>query len=132
VYTNTTYGTYGKKRDETVAEKITNFNCKFESHKDFLLVEPAEVEQRKVFTPFYKLWQKVDFDFHELEIKNFSQLISYQQTEAKDFVDIPKHPYFTMEFGQQRMKNHIKKSYNDDRNDLSIDGVSRLSPYHRH
>jgi len=132
VYTNTSYGTYGKKRDETVAEKIKHLGCKFESHKDFILVEPQEVEQRKVFTTFYKLWQKVDFDFHELELKEFSQLPTKQQSEAKDFVTIPKHPYFTMEFGEDRFKNHIKKSYNEQRNDLGIDGISRLSPYHRH
>jgi len=132
VFTNTSYGTYWKKRDETVAEKIKHLWCKFESHKDFLLVEPHEVEQRKVFTPFYKLWQKVEFEFHELELKKFTQLKTTQQTQAKDFVDTPKHPYFTMKFGQERFKNHIKKSYNQDRNDLWIDGISRLSPYHRH
>jgi len=76
------------------------------------------VEQRKVFTPFYKLWQKVEFEFHELELKKFTQLKTTQQTQAKDFVDTPKHPYFTMKFGQERFKNHIKKSYNQDRNDL--------------
>jgi len=68
VYTNTSYGTYGKKRDEIVAEKIKHLGCRFESHKDFLLAEPHEIEQRKVFTPFYKLWQKLDFDFNELEL----------------------------------------------------------------
>ncbi|MDA9129206.1 DNA photolyase family protein [Candidatus Gracilibacteria bacterium] len=132
VYTNTSYGTYGKKRDTTVSEKIHHMGCDFESHKDFLLVEPHEVEQRKVFTPFYKLWQKVEFDFHELELTEFSQLKSEEQTEARDFVKIEKHPYFTMDFGLDRFENHIKKSYKENRNDLWKDGVSRLSPYHRH
>jgi hypothetical protein len=31
----------------------------FVLEKDFLLVEPQEVEARKVFTPFSKLWMKV-------------------------------------------------------------------------
>jgi len=55
IFTNTSYGNYGKKRDLLVAEKST---CNFETYKDYLLAEPHEIEQRKVFTPFYKLWQK--------------------------------------------------------------------------
>lgn len=98
VYTNTSYGIYGKKRDSKISEKLHHMGCKFESHKDYLLVEPQEVEQRKVFSPFYKLWQKVDFDFHELELTEFSQLKTDENTEAKDFIDIPCHPYFTMKF----------------------------------
>jgi hypothetical protein len=55
-------------------------DCKFESHKDFLLAEPHEIEQRKVFTPFYKLWQKLHFETNELEIKKFSQLECQEYT----------------------------------------------------
>ena len=132
VYTNTSYGSYWKKRDESVAEKIKHLWCKFESHKDFLLAEPHEIEQRKVFTPFYKLWQKLDFDCNELELTSFKQLKTLEQTEAKDFVSIAKHPYFTMDFWKDRFDSYIKKSYDDTRNDLDTDGTSRLSPYLRH
>jgi deoxyribodipyrimidine photo-lyase len=37
-----------------------------------------------------------------------------------------------MDFWKERFENHIKKSYKEERNDLSLDGISRLSPYHRH
>lgn len=132
VYTNTSYGSYWKKRDEIVAEKIKYLGCDFESHKDFLLVEPHEIEQRKVFTPFYKLWQKLDFDFNELKLTQFQQLKTAENTTAKDFIKTEKHPYFTMEFGKLRFNEYIKKDYKDVRNDLDIDGTSRLSPYLRH
>lgn len=128
IYTNTTYGSYGKTRDEKIIDLC---NCKFESHKDFVLAEPHEVEQRKVFTPFYKLWQKLDFDTAELKITQFSQLQTEEQTEAKDFIEIEKHPYFTMEFGRERFKKLPFLHYNDVRNDLDKDGTSRLSPYLR-
>jgi len=128
IYTNTTYGTYGKARDEKVAELCS---CKFESHKDFLLAEPHEVEQRKVFTPYYKLWQKLEFDTAEVEITNFTQLETEEQSEASDFIEIKKHPYFTMEFGRERFEKYIQSNYQDIRNDLDIDGTSRLSPYLR-
>ena len=132
VYTNTSYGSYGKKRDEKVAEKIRHLWCQFESHKDFVLVEPQEVEQRKVFTPFYKLWQKVDFDFHELELTEFKQLETTEKTEAHNFISIEKHPYFTMAFWKERLEKYIREDYKDIRNDLDKDGTSRLSPYLRH
>jgi deoxyribodipyrimidine photo-lyase len=105
--------------------------CKFESYKDFLLAEPHEVEQRKVFTPFYKLWQKLDFDTSEVEITKFKQLQTEEQTEAKDFIKLEKHPYFTMKFGQERFAKLPFPHYNDARNDLDKDGTSRLSPYLR-
>lgn len=128
IYTNTSYGTYGKSRDIKVAEQC---NCRFESHKDFLLTEPHEVEQRKVFTPYYKLWQKADFDTQELELTRFCQLQSEEQGEAKDYISHPSHPYFTIEFWKQRLTKYITKEYQDIRNQLDIDGTSRLSPYLR-
>ncbi len=129
IYTNTSYGTYGKQRDLKVAQLS---DCKFESHKDFLLAEPHEIEQRKVFTPFYKLWQKLHFETNELEIKKFSQLECQEYTWAWDFIKIEKHPYFTMEFWKERFEKYIRASYDDTRNDLDKDGTSRLSPYLRH
>lgn len=87
IFTNTSYGMYGKVRDEKVIELVSQLGCKFESHKDFLLVEPHEVEQRKVFTPFYKLWQKF-LQAHPENlrilppIEKFSQLSSEEQTQA--------------------------------------------------
>jgi hypothetical protein len=62
------------------------------------LAEPHEVEQRKVFTPYYKLWKKLDLDTAEVEITKFNQLESEEQSEAHDFIDLEKHPYFTMKF----------------------------------
>jgi deoxyribodipyrimidine photo-lyase len=115
-------------RDNKIAEIC---GCNFESHKDFLLAEPHEVEQRKVFTPYYKLWQKLDFDTAELEIIKFNQLVTEEQTGASDFIDLEKHPYFTMEFGQERFEKYIRSDYIDNRNDLDKDGTSRLSPYLR-
>ena len=132
LYTNTSYGNYWKKRDRQIFEQLEKFGCKTESHKDFLLAEPHEVEQRKVFTPYYKLWQKLDFDTNELELTKFSQLQTSEQSEASDFIKIEKHPYFTMQFGQERLEKYINTNYNDVRNDLDKDGTSRLSPYLRH
>ena len=137
IFTNTTYGTYGKKRDEIIIESVSKLGCTFESHKDFLIAEPHEIEQRKVFTPFYKLWQKYILAHPEAiallpEITHFSQLKTSEQTEAKDFIELEKHPYFTMQFWTERLEKNISSNYDDTRNSLDKDGTSRLSPYLRH
>ena len=131
LYTNTSYGTYGKVRDQKVFEAISQLWCAVESHKDFLIAEPHEVEQRKVFTPYFKLWKKYNFDTSELTIDEFEQLEIKEQTEAKDFIDIEKHSYFTMKFGQLRFDGLPFMQYDETRNNLDQDGTSRLSPYLR-
>ena len=131
LYVNTSYGSYGKQRDERVFESLEELWCKTESHKDFLLAEPHEVEQRKVFTPYYKLWQKLSFETSELQITKFSQLQTDEQSEASDFIGLDQHPYFTMEFGKTRFEKLPFPYYNDVRNNLDVDGTSRLSPYLR-
>ncbi len=65
----------------------------------------------------------------DLEI--FSQLKTQEQSVASDFITLARHPYFTMEFGRERLKKHITSNYEVLRNDLDKDGTSRLSPYLR-
>ncbi|MCH2188857.1 DNA photolyase family protein [Candidatus Gracilibacteria bacterium] len=132
VFANKTYGKYGQERDEQVAKLA---KCEFKSYKDFLLAEPHEVDTRKVFTPFYKLWKKViespQPPLLKGELGKFSQLKIDESTQAKDFITHEKHPYFTMEFGKKRVEHNITSSYEEVRNDLDKDGTSRLSPYLR-
>lgn len=133
IFTNTSYGSYGKERDTKVAE-ISRID--FNSFKDYLIAEPYEIEQRKVFTPYYKLWQKYIIGNPEVlhvwwEIKNFSQLECDAWSDMSEFVTSLKHPYFTMEFGRERFNKLPFAWYKDFRNDLDKDGTSRLSPYLR-
>ncbi len=89
------------------------------------------MQQRKVFTPYFKLWKKHEFDTTELTIDEFEQLETDEQTEAKDFIDIEQHPYFRMSFGQKRFEGLPFEQYDETRNNLDQDGTSRLSPYLR-
>jgi len=58
IFTNKSYSIYWKNRDEKILDFSLKNNIDFLNFNDFLLVEPEEIEQRKVFTPYYKLWQK--------------------------------------------------------------------------
>ena len=136
VFTNTSYGSYGKKRDEKVSQILREWDCHFSSHKDFLIAEPHEIEQRKVFTPYYKLWQKYIIENPQSikvlpKIRSFKQLNTKEQSEAGDFISSNKHPYFTMDFGRERFAKLPFPQYSDYRNDLDKDGTSRISPYLR-
>ncbi len=131
LYANKSYWTYWKKRDEKILWLLNEKWKDFLLHDDFLLVEPENVEQRKVFTPFYKLWQKVIGVPEEIEAKKFRNIKIEENNKTSDFIKIEKHPYFTMDFWKIRFEEHIKKSYSEYRNDLDKDATSKLSPYIR-
>lgn len=131
VIANKSYSRYWTKRDENIKNILNQNNISFSLEKDYLLVEPDEVEQRKVFTPFYKLWQKQLWDTTEKNPTNFKQLKIEENFDVSDFIKIEKHHYFTMEFWENRLKNYIRENYDEYRNDLDKDWTSKLSPYLR-
>ena len=129
IFSNTSYSTYWKKRDEKITSIIWKQN--FIKIKDFVLQEPQQVEQRKVFTPYYKLWQKNNFDTIEQNISEITTFQTKQKKQASDFIILDKHPYFSLKFWKNRLENFIRTDYQDFRNDLDKDGTSKLSPYMR-
>lgn len=131
IIANKSYSRYWTKRDENIKNILNQNNISFSLEKDYLLVEPDEVEQRKVFTPFYKLWQKQLWDTTEKNPTNFKQLKIEENFDVSDFIKIEKHPYFTIEFWENRLKNYIRENYDEYRNDLDKDWTSKLSPYLR-
>lgn len=58
VFLNRSYSPRGKARDDAIMKHCDAQEIDFHSFQDFLLIEPHEVEQRKVFTPFSMLWKK--------------------------------------------------------------------------
>jgi deoxyribodipyrimidine photolyase len=58
IYLNRSYSPRGKTRDENIERICDDAHIDFQSFQDFLMVEPHECEQRKVFTPYSMLWKK--------------------------------------------------------------------------
>jgi hypothetical protein len=64
--------------------------------KDFLLVEPEEVEVRKVFTPYSKLWRKhIEYNhiyatpmIRDLEGELFSSIQWYAPSDRRDLREV--------------------------------------------
>ena len=108
----------------------------FHSFQDFLLVEPQECEQRKVFTPYSMLWKKfLAIHSERLIIQEFQGnitkwLIPTDRKEIFEIITVSHHPYWSIPFGIIRMDRDFS-SYDDTRNIPSIVGSTRLSPYIR-
>lgn len=108
----------------------------FYSFQDFLLVEPQECEQRKVFTPYSMLWKKfLAIHSERLIIQEFQGnitkwFIPEDRKEVSEIITVSHHPYWSIPFGLIRMDRDFS-SYDDTRNIPSIDGSTRLSPYIR-
>lgn len=134
IFCNRSYGSYGAKRDAVIQEKISTFWAHFHSFWDFLLVEPREIEQRKVFTPYYKLWQKKVQEKNP-QIQNYawniSQFFTREWKHIWEYISLEKHPFFTIDFWKSRLEKYIRSDYDEFRNDLDKDGTSKLSPYLR-
>jgi hypothetical protein len=96
-------------------------NIGFYSFQDFLLVEPYEVEQRKVFTPFSLLWKKfILANLSRLEIQQLrgdecSWYTPQDHREIGEIISVPYHRYWTLDLGQSRMKRDFTQ-YDDLRN----------------
>lgn len=135
IFTNKSYSIYGKKRDSEVDSFCLGENIDFFSENDFLLMEPEEVETRKVFTPYFKLWEKI-LDSKDISIKNPQKFknISFD-FDIIYFLDSiiswEKHPYFTIDFWKKRLIDFDYFNYSDFRNFLDKDASSRLSVYIR-
>lgn len=135
IYLNRSYSPRGKERDAQIEILARQNAVDFFSFQDFLLVEPSECEQRKVFTPFSLLWKKFIYAhpdrliIHETDLSGGKFFVPSEYKKISLSV-IKKHPYWTMEFWKERMGRDFS-SYEDERNTPSIDGSTRLSPYIR-
>jgi hypothetical protein len=63
-----------------------------------LIVEPENIQQMKVFTPYSRRWKDFKKDLNELKPETFKKFEIEENYEVKDFIKIEKHPYFTMDF----------------------------------
>ena len=135
LFSNKTYSTYGNKRDDIIESYCLWENIDFFRENDYLLNEPEEIEQRKVFTPYFKLWQRKLWEKEIILEKPMNFTKVKDNLNINDFLDEiivwEEHPYFNIDFWSTRLKSFDFVHYEDYRNDLDKDGTSRLSVYLR-
>ena len=103
IYLNRSYSPRGKERDTHIETFAKQNGIGFFSFQDFLLVEPFECEQRKVFTPFSLLWKKFIYTHPERLITRETSFLGKKLfvPDAYKTIHISgtnKHPYWTMDF----------------------------------
>lgn len=136
VFVNRSYSPRGKARDEAIMDYCDTHEVDYHSYQDFLMVEPHECEQRKVFTPFSMLWKKFLLAHPErLEIQEFdgssaSWFVPEDRKEISEIITVPHHKYWTLTLGRERLERDFSH-YDELRNLPAIDGSTRLSPYIR-
>jgi deoxyribodipyrimidine photo-lyase len=136
VFFNRSYSPKWKERDDAILHFCEAQDIDFHSYQDFILVEPQECEQRKVFTPYSMLWKKFLMANPErLHVARFewdqtNWIVPSDRKEISDIITVVHHPYWSIPFGAERMDRDFE-SYDDLRNLPAIDGSTRLSPYIR-
>ena len=136
VYLNRSYSPRGKARDDALLGICDTSGVDFHSFQDFLLIEPHECEQRKVFTPYSMLWKKFlianpeRFDIQKFDGTLTKWFTPLDHREIWDIITVPHHPLWTMAFGLTRLDRDFS-SYDELRNLPALDWSTRLSPYIR-
>lgn len=133
VYVNKACSFYGRRRDSELKGTLQGDNIELREFEDTLLVEPERIPQRKVFTPFYKLWSKTEKRPQLFEIRRFNSPKINEQPFDKvikglSFSTSGKWP---INFPRDRLKKFDFSNYTNTRNYPYTDGTSRLSPYIR-
>jgi deoxyribodipyrimidine photo-lyase len=112
IYLNRSYSPRGKSRDESIMTLCDSKWVAYHSSQDFLLVEPEECEQRKVFTPFSMLWKKFLIAHPErLDTEAFDGSLTkwYTPDDRRDIgeiITVPHHPLWTLTVSYTRLRAH--------------------------
>lgn len=133
LYTNKAYSLKTIQLDNEIKAFCKTKEIEFFEFEDSLLVPINKVPVRKVFTPFYKLWQK------ELVIPSANEIkkIISPVIEIPDFdqikkqIDFSPSKYWSPKLAQKRLLEFDFANYEQTRNLPNIDGTSKLSPYIR-
>lgn len=134
VYCNRANGFYGVKRDHNVQQICKSLEIEFYKCQDTFLVPPSDVDQRKVFTPFFKLWEKKRKGKESPALATIDTPVVPDMKPLEDHVGGVREDMASMwpvDFAEKRLQEFDFDSYEETRNLPYIDGTSRLSPYLR-
>lgn len=140
---NKSYGQNARDRDTKVQDWAALHDVDFYATSDYLLVEPEAVEQRKVFTPFYKLWMNVPKKRQpEPAPKQINTPLSSVQNVQWAFLDLNESRQAILErigwkdqsiwdvaWWRKIIQSLDVTDYKEERNFPGIHGTSKLSPH---
>lgn len=134
VFVNRSYGEGSQTRDKKIEQRSRSHGLSFQYCDDFLLVQPYEMQPRKVFTPFFKAWtqQIAQSSLPVHTVKHLSTPSIPILSISKIFQHISfGSSIWTPDFWRKRLHDFAFVQYDQTRNIPAIDGTSKLSPYLR-
>lgn len=138
IYRNESYWYNAVTRDVAIQQFCKENDIAYYPTHDYLMVPIDAVPVRKVFTPFYKLWQK-HLELHP-ELTHIHTTPTKIVSPAIDITPRSKiEPHLggenttqrSIDFPKKRLQHFDFTTYNDTRNIPSLDWSSKLSPYIR-
>ena len=131
VYLNKAYSFAGLGRDKTIENLCLKNKVAFNYYEDTLLVPPNKIGQRKVFTPFYKLWLGVEKRTDLLNIKklNSPKIDLRPFEEIRKQLSFSKNRYWPIDFPEKRLDDFDFCRYSKTRNFPSIEKIHNPLKY---
>ncbi|HEK84846.1 MAG TPA: deoxyribodipyrimidine photo-lyase [Candidatus Aminicenantes bacterium] len=132
LYTNRSYSWTGEKTQKKVEALCRKQGVVFKDFNDSLLVPPEKIEARKVYSPFFRLWglalaqQEVSV-LPEPGLLRTPELNWPSLAETIKLIPYQKNRHWNPDYAEVRLKQFDFKGYEDNRNQLGLDGTSRLS-----
>lgn len=133
LYRNRSYGTNSLHRDQKTKEWAAQHDVVWNEYDDYLLVEPENVQQMKVFTPFYKRRMGKQKRISCLEIDRLStpSLPEINWEKLKNDLPFEEQTVRAPDGRKKPLDSFDFDAYDTRRNAPWESGTSRLSPYIR-
>jgi len=139
VFTNRDYEPYARKRDEQIEKLLASNKIVFQSFKDQVIFECADVvkdngEPYVVYTPFSKKWlelYKPEMSEPFESQKYFDQFAAFHAKSLPPTLKEMGFESFDFEYPSREIDKKVIKAYSEKRNFPAQPGTSRLSMHLR-
>ena len=139
VFTNRDYEPYARKRDEQIEKLLASNKIVFQSFKDQVIFECADVvkdngEPYVVYTPFSKKWlelYKPEMSEPFESQKYFDQFAAFHAKSLPPTLKEMGFESFDFEYPSRDIDKKVIKAYSEKRNFPAQPGTSRLSMHLR-
>ncbi|MFN4219759.1 MAG: cryptochrome/photolyase family protein, partial [bacterium] len=133
VFTSDSSSWTGERIQEDVKEICLKLGVKFISYEDKFLSDLSKIPLKSTFTSFYKEWKKFLLSFSKERILNVRTPAIEEPTleDLQRSLKFQRNTYFPVEWFKERINSFDFCGYEFTRNNLDLDGSSKLSPYIR-
>ncbi|MEN3044481.1 MAG: deoxyribodipyrimidine photo-lyase [Candidatus Hydrothermales bacterium] len=133
VFTNRAFSWSVEKIEKKIELLCKEKNIPFHSFCDNFLVDPRSIPYTKVYSAFYKKWEKrlVLLPYTTPKVIKTPNIKEPELEDTLNKLKFRPNLYWKISFGFERLEKFDFHQYDKLRNRLDLDGTSKLSPYIR-